>query len=151
IFINPPVSDRNYVPVGEQGEMLIITAPEFATALNSLVEWKIRKGIKTTIVTTNETGTSDTSIKDYVSDYYADHPELIHLLLVGDSDKIAAHSYGFISGEHRWSDSFYGQLVGGSNDFYPEVFVGRFSGNLAEVQIMVQRTLEYETNPMAGN
>jgi len=151
IFINPPVSDRRYVPVGEQGEMLIITAPEFVNALNPLVDWKIRKGIKTTLVTTNETGTTDTSIKDFVAAYYTDHPELINLLLVGDSDKIPAHSYGFISGEHRWSDSYYGQLVGGNNDFYPEVFVGRFSGNTSEIQTMVQRTLEYEINPMAGS
>src|SRR5690606_40379739 len=67
------------------------------------------------------------------------------------SDKLGSDTYGFISGEDRWSDSYYGQLEGGDNDLYPEVFVGRFSGNLQQIQTMVTRTLEYETNPIDGD
>jgi gingipain R len=36
-------------------------------------------------------------------------------------------------------------------DFYPELFVGRFSGNTAQIKNMVDRVLEYEKNPSAGD
>jgi gingipain R len=69
---------------------------------------------------------------------------------VGDHQQIPAHTYGTAGSEQLWSDSYYGQLTG--SDYYPELFVGRFSGqNAAEIRTQVNRTLEYEKNPLAGN
>lgn len=151
IFINPPVQNRTYTPVDEYGSMLIIAHDDYVSAIAPLADWKNRKGIKTVVVSTSQTGTTAVEIKDFISGYYSDNPELIHILLVGDSDKIPAYTYGFYGGEEHWSDSYYGQLAGGINDFYPEAFVGRFSGNLNNINTMVQRTLEYELNPLPGN
>lgn len=151
IFINPPFQNRNYTPVDEYGSMLIIAHDDYVSAMTPLADWKNRKGIKTTVVSTTETGTTAAQIKDFITSYYNDNPEMVHILLVGDSDKIPAHTYGFISGEERWSDSYYGQLAGGNNDFYPEAFVGRLSGNLNNINTMIQRTLEYELDPMVGD
>lgn len=148
-YLNPVEPD--YTPVSETGSMLIITDAAFVNELNRLAKWKSESGIKTEIVTTAQTGTSPTSIKNYIQDYYGDNPQLVFVLLAGDSDKVASYSYGNSGGEQLWSDSYYGQLIGGNNDFYPELLVGRLSGNAQEMGIMVDRILEYEKNPMAGD
>jgi gingipain R len=152
-FLNPPpLQQANYNVVPENGELLIIVPGEFAETIAPLVDWKIKKGIKTTVIQVNPNPTvTDTEIKTIVQDFYTTNPDLANVLLIGDSDKLASYTYGFISGEDRWSDSYYGQLEGGDNDLYPEVFVGRFSGNLQQIQTMVARTLEYETNPIDGD
>jgi len=151
-FINNPSGGEKYTPLGEEGEMLVISSPDFTDEMQPLVNWKNQKGIKTVMVTTNETGTTDTQIKAYVQNYYDTHPNLIYLLIAGDHSDVPAHTYGMSSdNEELWSDSYYGQLAGGATDFYPEVFVGRFSGNADQITLMVNRTLEYEINPAPGD
>lgn len=147
--INP--SGQRYTAVDEDGEMLIITDPDLESELTSLVKWKIEKGIKTTVVTTTVAGTTDTDIKTYIQNFYASNPDLVYVLLVGDHADVPSHTYGVSGGEELWSDSYYGQLSGGASDYYPEAFVGRFSGTASQVRIMVSRTLEYEKNPAAGD
>lgn len=148
-FLN--TSAQRYTPVEEDGEMLIVTTSQLAPAVDALVKWKTDKGIKTTVVTTDVTGTTDTGIKAYIQNFYDTNPELVYVLLVGDHADVPAHTYGNSGGEQLWSDSYYGQLAGGVNDYYPEVFVGRFSGTATHISTMVERTLEYEKNPAAGD
>ena len=53
--------------------------------------------------------------------------------------------------EIKWSDSKYG-LVSNSNDWYPDIYVGRFSpSNITDLNIMIQRNLEYEANPIISD
>ncbi|MBI3238835.1 MAG: hypothetical protein HYZ43_08375, partial [Flavobacteriia bacterium] len=87
----------------------------------------------------------------YIQNFYASNPDLVYILLVGDHADVPSHTYGVSSGEDLWSDSYYGQLAGGASDFYPEAFVGRFSGTSAQIKLMVDRTLEYEKYPAAGD
>lgn len=148
-FIN--FSQPKYTPVEEEGHMLIITDASYVERFAPFVAWKKEKGIPTTVVTTTTTGTSDTHIKNYIQNFYADHPELTYVLLGGDHDKVNSHTYGLSGNEQLWSDSYYGQLAGGSNDYYPEVFVGRFSGNASQIELMIDRTLEYEKTPASGD
>lgn len=148
-FIN--YSQPKYTPVEEEGHMLIITDASYQETFTPFVDWKREKGISTTVVTTDVTGTTDTEIKSYIADFYADHPELTFVLLGGDHDKVKSHTYGMSGGEQLWSDSYYGQLAGGTNDYYPEVFVGRFSGTASQIQLMINRTLDYEKTPAAGD
>lgn len=147
-YLNTNAALGRYTPRDEEGEMLIISGNSFTDEMEPFVQWKTEKGIKTTMVTKAETGPTDTEIKSYISSFYSTHPDLIFVLLVGDHDQIPSHTYGLSGGEQLWSDSFYGQLTG---DYYPELFVGRFSGNSAEITTMVDRTLEYEKNPAAGD
>ncbi len=149
VYLNPG-ENPDYEAVGEIGSMLIITAPEFVENIQALTDWKIQSGIRTNIVTTDETGTTAAQIKSFLQNYYDTVSDFTFLLLVGDSDKISAHTYGN-NGEQLWSDSFYGQLEGGNNDLFPEVLVGRLSGNAQEIDMMVTRILEYEKMPMEGN
>lgn len=150
-FINTASDVQKYTAIDEEGEMLIITDDAFSADIQPLVNWKNQKGIKTTVVTTAVAGTTDTDIKAYIQNFYASNPDLVYILLVGDHAEVPSHTYGMSGGEDLWSDSYYGQLAGGANDYYPEAFVGRFSGNSAQIKVMVDRTLEYEKNPAAGD
>lgn len=142
----------SYTMASEIGSMLIIADESFVDELAPLIEWKIQSGIKTEVVTTADTGNTAASIKSFIQSYYQDHPDLTFLLLVGDSDRIPSYSYGISSyGENLWSDTYYAQLVGGNNDYFPEILVGRLSGNENDIVVMVNRILEYEKNPSEGN
>ena len=145
--INP--SAEKYAQMDESGSMLVISAPNLMDEVTPLINWKNQKGIRTTLVSTATAGTNDAAILAYIQSYYTSHPELTYVLLVGDHADVPAHTYGMSGGEELYSDSYYGQLTG--SDFYPEVFVGRFSGTEANITTMVNRTLEYEKTPMAGD
>lgn len=147
-FVLNPKSEK-YSPMEESGSMLIITDPSFVEEITPLANWKNQKGIRTQVVSTTSAGTTDTDILAYIQNYYTAHPELTYVLLVGDHDEIPAHTYGMSGGENLFSDSYYGQLTG--SDYYPELFIGRFSGTEGNITTMVNRTLEYEKNPMAGD
>lgn len=137
-----------YSPIADQGELLIVTPEEYINTITPLVNWKIAEGMKTTVATLEEAGQDDISIKEYINDFYVSNPNLAYVILVGDHENLPSHTYGF-TGEELWSDSFYGQLEG--EDLYPELMVGRFSGSVTDVETMVVRTLEYETNPLSGD
>ena len=142
-FLNYEENDTRYIPVPEDGEMLIISYNGFMDAMEPFVEWKNQKGLKTTMVSVSETGTSYTSIKNYVEDFYDSH-NLAYLLLVGDITQIPSKNYG--GGE---SDIWYAYISG--NDSYPEFFVGRFSAeNTSHVNTQVERSIEYERDPQLG-
>lgn len=144
---------EKYTPLEEEGEMLIIAADSYTDEMEPYVLWKNQSGIKTTMVNMTTIGANvDTDIKNYITTYYATHPELVYVLLVGDHNTVKSHTYGNSGGEQLWSDSYYGQLAGGTNDYYPELFVGRFSANTStQLTTQVNRAMEYEKNPAAGN
>lgn len=148
LFLNGAETLR-YTPKEEVGDLLIVCPAEMDSVVQVLANWKNQKGIKTKVVHTAETGMGVTNIKNYISNYYQQNADFLYLLLVGDQADIPAYTYGESYGEQLWSDSYYGQLTSGDN--YPELFVGRFSGNLQEVATMVKRTIEYEKNPATGN
>lgn len=149
VFLNG--SAEKYTILEEQGDMLVITTDALTDEIQPLVNWKNQKGIKTTVVTTTTTGTTDTEIKAYVTTALQNNPNLVYVLLVGDHADVPSHTYGNSGGEELWSDSYYGQITGGTTDFYPELFVGRFSGSSSDITTQVNRTLEYEKNPAAGD
>lgn len=130
-------------------EMLVIAKSNFQASIQPLVNWKNESGIKTTLVTFSA-GATDTSIKNTITTFYAANPNLSYVLLIGDHQDLPTHSYGITgASEPLWSDSYYGQLEGA--DFYPELMVGRLSGNASEVQKIVSKTIGYEKTPSAGD
>jgi hypothetical protein len=134
----------NYLPLSEDGEMLILSDGSFMQAMQPFVDWKIKKGIPVTMIDVSTAGTTAQQIKSYIQNYYLNH-NLKYVLLVGDAQQIPSP---VASGGA--SDPSYGYLAG--NDSYSEVFVGRFSAQtIADVQTLVQRTLEYEMNPLTVN
>lgn len=126
-------------PVDEQGELVIISPDKYIPLLDTLVKWKLQKGIKTTVVSTTETGNTSTAIKNWIQTRY-DNPEnmLKWVLLVGDQNDIPS-----LKTNNHVSDPKYGLLKG--TDSYVEIFVGRFWAQKEEhVKIQVNKTLQYE-------
>ncbi|MFW5705849.1 MAG: C25 family cysteine peptidase, partial [Bacteroidota bacterium] len=124
---------------------IIVSDPMFADALQPFVEWKTRKGYKVVEAYTDDpnVGSTTTSIKNYLEDFYNDPPEGYNpqsfVLFVGDVDQIPAFDGN--AGYHV-TDLYYCEYT---NDLFPEAYYGRFSANdLNQLQPQIDKTLEYE-------
>lgn len=136
-------SALRYTPVDETGEMLIIAYDSYMSAMQPLVDWKIRRGLKVTMVSVTAAGGNANAIKNYIVNFYNAHP-LKYVLLVGDAAQVPT-----LTASGGASDPSYGFILG--NDSYAEVFIGRFSAeSLADVNTQVQRVIDYERYPQAG-
>ncbi|MEM1513474.1 MAG: C25 family cysteine peptidase, partial [Candidatus Thermoplasmatota archaeon] len=141
-FIN--YNSAKYIPVEEDGGMLIICYDSFYSSMLPLVRWKNMKGIPTEIVNLSAIGNTPTAIKNYIVNYYNTH-DLTFVLLVGDAQQVPSMSAGGYA-----SDPSYSYIVG--NDHYPDLFVGRFSAqNIAQVETQVNRSINYEKYPQIAN
>lgn len=117
---------------------LIITAPEYEPMMNNFVAQKSAGGYNVTMVNTNATGTSNTSIKAFIQQLYdntATRPEFI--LLVGDVDKIPQWT-GTGTGSPD-TDLNYTMLDG--TDHFADAHIGRFSvADTADLSNMIYKT-----------
>ena len=145
-YINFNQAMGRYTSIAEDGELLIICHDAFMTAMEPFVAWKKQIGRPTTMVGTSETGNTATAIQSYIQTYYAAHPNLTDILLVGDVAQIPGVYISAGTGSSGYSgygDVQYGQLVG--NDYYNEVIVGRFCcATEAQVTNHVNKVLNYE-------
>lgn len=142
-FINYQASLSKYTPIEEEGDLLIICHDEFMTAMQPFVNWKKQIGRPTTMVGTSVAGTTDTAIKAYIEAQYSSNNNLTHVLLVGDVAQIPGHYMSASGGYGGKSDLWYGQITG--NDFYNELFIGRFSAeNTDHVTTQVNKVIHYE-------
>ena len=146
-----------YISKGQDGSMLIISPTEYFDELEPFISWKRKSGIEIDLVDIATIGNNQISIYNYVRSYYNQNPDFLYLLLVGDHEKVAAYNAGMTSNmpsypnEVKWSDAKYG-LVSNSNDWYPDIYVGRFSpSDISTLNTMIQRNLEYEINPEISN
>jgi hypothetical protein len=136
-FINFDGREDRYTPLEEVGGLLIITTDAFHAEVEPLADWKMQKGIPTEIVDLSTIGYNSSQVMSFVQTYYNNN-DLTFLLLVGDAEDLPTP---YASGGS--SDPSYSLLAGG--DSYPDIFVGRFSGETpTQVATMVQRTIEYE-------
>ncbi|MAE08768.1 MAG: hypothetical protein CL661_08430 [Bacteroidetes bacterium] len=129
-----------YDPVGEVGNMLIISHGDFMDEVQPLIDWKIKTGTPVEIVDVATIGGAS-DIKQYIANYFTDNG-LTFVLLVGDAPQVPTSNAG------GWdSDVDYSYVAG--NDHYPDLFVGRFSAETeAQVVTQVTRVLDYEQNPI---
>ena len=141
---------KKYTSLGEEGSILIITPSEYISNLSSYIEWKRQAGFEVELVDISTIGNTQLNISNYVKDYYQQNPDFLYLIIGGDHNKVCAYNCGSTGGwmsEIKWSDAKYG-LVSNSNDWYPDIYVGRLSpSNLSTLNIMLQRNLEYDITP----
>jgi hypothetical protein len=143
-FINFDDREDRYTPLEEVGGLLIITADAFHAEVESLADWKMQKGIPTEIVDLSTIGYSSSQVLSFVQTYYDSH-DLTFLLLIGDAADVPTP---YAAGGS--SDPSYSLLAGSDN--YPDIFVGRFSGETPDqVATMVERTIEYERDASADS
>ena len=142
-FINFGATEAKYTFIVDQGSMLVVCVDAYVDALQPLVDWKNISGRPCTMVASSVTGT-DTQLKNYIQSYYAEHPDLTYILLVGEHNNLPGH---YQNGGR--SDIYYGMLEG--NDLYAEALVGRFSpSNATDAANQANRTIYYERDVPAG-
>ena len=125
----------------ERGSMLIICPENFKKAIEPLAEWRKQTGIATEIINAEQFANAD-AIYNFVKNYYYTNGNLAYLLLVGDASQVPSYQYSYGA-----SDNYYSYLAG--NDHYPDILVGRFSAeSVKDVETQVNRTLQYEKNPV---
>lgn len=134
-----------------KGRYLMITPPKYESTLTYFANYKRNIGFDVIVVNTNTTGTTATSIKNYIQNRYnntSTRPD--YVLLVGDVDKIPAYE-GDGSGteiDDPLTDLGYSLLEG--NDNLADVFLGRFSvsdeNGEAELKNIINKTIFMEMN-----
>jgi hypothetical protein len=138
-----------YRPVnalGYDGDYLIVTDPLFVEEIDLLGDQKRERGYSVLVATTDDTGSTCAEIRAFVTDWWDDHPERDHyVLLVGDTTYVPL----CVSERATGSDILYACIDGlgadGLPDVYPEARVGRFPCvTEAECTQMVTKTLHYE-------
>ncbi|MBC8312576.1 MAG: hypothetical protein H8E72_09745, partial [Candidatus Marinimicrobia bacterium] len=114
--------------------------------VQQLIDWRKRQGYIVYTVSTSETGTSATSIKNYLVDAFnslENPPEIVGLIGdTGGTYSIGYNTYNY-DGYSGATDVEYSYLSG--NDFLPEVFIGRISVNSSsDISNLINKTLTYE-------
>ena len=142
-FSNYP---QNPVRSTDKENYLIITAPLFENAISSFADYKENLGYNVNVVSTNVTGTSAASIKNYIQNQYntnATRPE--YVLLVGGTSFIPAFEGTNGDDDNPVSDLRYSLLDG--NDSVADVFLGRFpAASVNELTAMINKTIFMEMN-----
>jgi hypothetical protein len=142
-FLNYAQNAERYEQVGEIGNMLIITAAQYMTALEPWVQWKKEMGIPVEVVDVADIN-SVTAIGDFVQNYYETNG-LTYLVLVGDEDQVPVQLVNYPSGQ-GYCDACYGYVAG--NDSYADLFVGHLLVHTAnELPPLINKMLEYEREP----
>jgi len=126
--------------------MLIICYDNFISDMDAFVEWKTKRGIDVTLVSSTETGTSNNDIQTYIQTVWSTwNPKPVYIVLVGDAPQLNP-LYGIGSCA---SDSKFTLLEG--SDTVPDTFISRFSaGTSGELSTQLAKVLTYEQNPPTG-
>jgi hypothetical protein len=132
----------------DNGKYLMITPPEFESALDTFARYKKSIGFDVEVVNTNITGKTQVSIKNYIQTLYDDastRPKFV--LLVGDVEFIPAFQ-GNPSGKVKKdpiTDLGYALLAG--DDYFADIFLGRFPvSNAVQLKNIIDKTIFMEMN-----
>ncbi|MGF3554164.1 MAG: C25 family cysteine peptidase [Thermoplasmatota archaeon] len=141
-------------------DYVIITQSSWVSAFQMLLNWKTKKGIPATIVTTewiyaNYSGsTNKEKIKAFIQDANTNWGT-IYFLLGGDIDVIPCHyrTFSSVDPESVPTDTYYADY---DNDWMCEVNIGRASvtgpgNNAGGIENFINKILTYEKNPPATN
>jgi len=146
-FLNAGSVEDRYDYIEEHGKVVVVTDAMYDDVLAPLIQWKIERGLTTEVVYAADFGNDYDAIKDFLADQYVNEG-LTHVILAGDEDQVPA-TLVTNGGGTGYCDPCYAYVEG--DDHYPEFFVGRLLvHNEAEMQTLVDRTLEYEKDPFLG-
>ncbi len=155
LVVNPgevrlrPGDEKSLVlPPGDY-EYVVIAPINLQIAFYPLINWKIKKGIQSNVVTTSwifnnyEGADGAEKIRNFIQDANETWGA-VWFLLGGDAEYIPVKSRYYV-GEWVPGDYYYSDY---DDDWLSEVFVGRVPAeNLSQVQIFVDKVLHYEREP----
>jgi gingipain R len=134
---------ESYPEVAEPGRLLVITADAYAGAIEPLVDWKIRRGLTTTVKKMSEIGTTADAVQAAIKAEYASPNSVTYVLLVGDADSVPTLRGGR---ERAACDACYAMVQG--TDYYPDLYISRISGRTVEqIETQVAKFVTYERSP----
>ena len=150
-FINYEESKLRYDMIEEDGgRMIIVCADDYTSLMDSFLVWKRKKGIPTDLYSLSSVGSDTASIRSFIQDQY-DSLGVTFCLLVGDGEEIPPYKGTVGLAQGRDADHVYTYTDG--DDYYPDLFIGRFSsngGDVNNVRNQVMRSIRYERNPEEG-
>lgn len=133
-------------PMNRPFKMIILSSPIFREELQVFIQWKKEQGFEIVELYTDEIGSTETAIKNYLANLWENsyEPFADYLLICGDTGQIPAcegvHMY--YSGDSQPTDIYYAEYTG---DMLPDVFYGRFSASsAAQMQKIIEKTIKYE-------
>jgi len=117
---------------------LIVTADEYANAVQPLADWKTQKGMLAQVVRLSEAGSTPAEVRAWIRTAWSTWPIKPEYVLLTCSP-------AQLSGQSYWDDTYYGDMTG---DYIMELPVGRLPAeDLRECSTMVAKTLVYERLP----
>jgi hypothetical protein len=118
---------------------LIISHPDFVSAIQSLADWHYQEGFETEVLSLSTSDYMD--VKDEIVTRF-NQGDLEYVLLVGDTNFIPIAVW-----EGFYSDYFYACITG-APDYYADIAVGRISvTNSTQASNQVTKILNYEQDP----
>ncbi|MHA2242421.1 MAG: C25 family cysteine peptidase [Candidatus Thorarchaeota archaeon] len=152
----------------DQVDYLIITSEDYENVLQSLVEWKMQRGLRSIIETVEDISENyegedaAEKIRNCIIDHHENH-NTVWVLLAGGNHIVPTRSLR-VGDSIVSCDSYYSNLddnwnLGGlyatlndPDDWEPEVYVGRLPADTESQMIsLVSRLIQYEQNPPVGS
>jgi len=139
------------VPPGDY-DYVIITQESWIDDFESLSEWKTKKGVAATIVTTSwiyseYSGTNSQKIRTFIQDARSTWGTT-YFLLGGDTNVIP-YDLTYLLGDNIPNDTFYADY---DDDWVCEVHVGRAPvRTTGQITTFIDKILTYEKNPPLNN
>jgi len=123
-----------------EAEFLIICAPAFEPAAETLAAWRMRRGVKTLVATTAETGTSTNAIRAYIRNAYTNWAvPPSYCLLIGDVARIPTFLDPFAT------DLYYSDMDE-PTDYTADITLGRWPvATSTQAMHCAERVIEYES------
>lgn len=146
------ISEQYNIPISQlnpqRGSYLIISPNNMIEHLGDLVSFKKSQGFDVYIETLSNVGSTAEEIKQLIENTLLEDPMLEYVLLIGDVDGVAAMPSFYYGPENDVTDQKFTHILG--EDFYPDVFIGRFSiDSISELIVMIQKTINYHRQPLA--
>lgn len=133
-------------PMERPFKMIILSSPIFREELQVFIQWKKEQGFEIVELYTDEIGSTETAIKNYLHNLWenSNEPFADYLLICGDTGQVPACAgvHMYYSGDSQPTDLYYAEYTG---DILPDVFYGRFSATSAsQMQKIIEKTIKYE-------
>ncbi len=122
-------------------DYLILSTNKYSEAVNRFAQWKRLLGFNVHVFLRNDW--TSTSVKDTITDAYANLPALYYLLIIGDNDDVPAQRSSLIMS--HITDFYYSCT---DNDSTPDIHCGRLSVSTSDEAItVVEKIIGYEKTP----
>lgn len=128
---------------------LIITADAYYAGLANFIAMKEAQGFTVTVAKISVIGATNTAIKNYITTQYTGATPPSYVLFVGDNDTVPNWPFKS-SGETSYLTDLYHVTMGGTSDYVPDIYRGRFPvRDASQLANMVNNNLWY-TNSVTG-